>query len=715
MKSKSNNIQRDTSNVSLVGEQVSSSTYDEVFLSCTDGYCIFDENQKLQAFSSDFPLLYPTIKDQIVIGVSYEEYLRIFHANNAVQNMGTICSTDIWVKQALTILEQQTARHTHHLLDGRWMEILMRKASTGHWLFIAMDITEQRKNQVALQGSHERYRSFAHLAMDWFWELDERLRYVYHSGHQLSLTGFEHNDLVGMSRIDSVTGKAIESEALDEHNLALEEQRPFDVVLAWRDADSSIRHINIVGKPEFDKSGEFTGFMGCGREVTKEILLQSRLNHIAEHDDLTGLVNRRAFEATLTDLLSDNANRETLSTLCFIDLDRFKLVNDGGGHDAGDKLLQNIAQTFINMMGEHAVVARLGGDEFGVILPMGINDALDQINLLINHISSSPFAWKQRMYTIGASAGLVAINNQCEDISILMSHADTACYMAKNAGRNQAQLYVYDEYFQDPVALELKQVNLLQAAMDNNGLMLFLQPIKPIQYESAHTHFEVLLRLKGPDGQVKSAGEFIPVAEKYDLMQHLDKWVLREALNILTDMHGKGLDVSFSINVSGNTLGNKDSFTVFRSIIEQSDIAPSLLTFEVTETVAIKSIDTAKHFIAKMKEYGCSFSLDDFGSGLSSFGYLKELSVDYLKIDGNFVKNMANDITCRAIVSAFNQLSHELGMETVAEFVEDEKIEAILKELGIDFAQGYGVGAPQHADEWTNFLLENHTSLHLAG
>lgn len=207
-----------------------------------------------------------------------------------------------------------------------------------------------------------------------------------------------------------------------------------------------------------------------------------------------------------------------------------------------------------------------------------------------------------------------------------------------------------------------------------------------------------------------SAGEFIPVAEKYDLMQHLDIWVLHESLSELADMQEKNLDVSFSINLSGNTLSNKDSANLYQNIITQSSIDPEMLVFEVTETVAIKNIETAKHFIREMKRFGCKFSLDDFGSGLSSFGYLKELSVDYLKIDGSFVKNMINDPTCRAIVSAFNQLSHELGMKTVAEFVEDSETEAMLKELGIDFAQGYGVGAPQKAHQWIEFLLEKQTN-----
>ena len=710
-----NDNKRNVSAVSLVGKQVSSSTYDEVFLSCTDGYCVFDEHQNLQAFSSDFPLLYPSIQDQIQIGMSYAEYMRVFYDNKAIRNLGAIETVEAWVAHALSIFNQKSAKHTHHLLDGRCMQINMSHTSTGHWLFIAMDITQLNESRNALRENTKRYLSFAHLAMDWFWELNANLEYVYHSSHTESLSGYHFDELVGMSRIESIRKNVLDSDALREHNLALREHRAVDVVLSWRGPDGDERYVNVLARPEFDKSGVFTGYMGCGREVTKEVELQSRLNHIAEHDDLTGLVNRRAFEAALVELHGLAKSREIVSTLCFIDLDQFKLVNDGGGHDAGDQLLKNVAEMFCLELGDDALVARLGGDEFGVILQMGINESLEHINRLISHLSSNPFEWKQRKYTIGASAGLVAVNGQSQDISVLMSHADTACYMAKNAGRNQAQIYMYDEFFQDPISLELKQVNLLKDAMDNDGLMLYLQPIKPIQYETSHTHFEVLLRLKGPDGQIKSAGEFIPVAEKYDLMQHLDKWVLKEALSTLITIRKEGLDVSFSINLSGNTLSNKESLNMYRSIIEHSELSCDLLTFEITETAAIKNVETAKKFITGIKSLGCDFSLDDFGSGLSSFGYLKELSVEFLKIDGNFVKNMANDATCRAIVSAFNQLSHELGMKTIAEFVEDETTEDLLRELGIDYAQGYGVGAPQHATQWVEFLLQNDSKRNKAG
>ena len=695
----------------LVGEAASSTTYDEAFLSCTSGYCIFDQNENLQAFSANFPKLYPTIGDKIKTGMSYLDYIRVFFENSAVQNIEPAADLDVLIQDTMRQFKKKRARHTHHLHDGRWMQIVMSNTTTGHWLFVAMDITELRESQMALELQHQRYQSFARMAMDWYWELDSELRYVYHSGHKRSITNIDNPKLVGLSRTKLIESHAIENDELLKHNQLLLEHKALNVVLSWHNSGNSVRHVNVIAQPEFDKYGNFTGYLGCGREVTQEIKMQCRLNHLAEHDDLTGLVNRRAFESALADILQFAPKKSTVTTLCFIDLDRFKLVNDGGGHEAGDQLLKKIANTFCRLLGEDALVARLGGDEFGIILRMGVDDALEQINKLIRHISSNPFSWKQRKYTLGASAGLVAIDESYYDMSELMSRADIACYMAKNAGRNQAQVYMYDEFFQDPVSLELKRVNLLRYAMDNSGLMLYLQPIKALQFDRFQTHFEVLLRLCDEQGQVISAGEFIPVAEKYDLMQHLDRWVLDESIKGLVKMCAQGLDVSFSINLSGNTLSNKDSANLYQRIITESSIDPELLMFEVTETVAIRNIETARNFIGEMKQFGCQFSLDDFGSGLSSFGYLKEFPVDCLKIDGSFVRDMIDDPTCRAIVSAFNQLSHELGMKTVAEFVEDPETEAMLKELGVDFAQGYGVGEPLTVCRWTQILLDKQASL----
>ncbi len=690
--------------VSLVGELVPSSAYDEVIVQSTDGYCIFDKNQKLQAFSSEFLNLYPSTKSHVYIGMSYADYMRVFFETAAIKNLGEIEDVEEWIQQAITLLDKKSFRYRHHLSDGRWMQINTSKTTTGHWLFVANDITDLRLSQIALQESNDRYRTFAHMTMEWFWELDENLNYTYLSHHTPE---FFDEPEVGSGRIEFINKTAVHNSELAEHNAAMLERREVDVVLEWKSPLGSSRHVQVVAKPEFDSKGQFSGYLGCGIEVTEEVALKSKLNHLAEHDALTGLINRRAFEKELKDQLLSQSQKESPATLCFMDLDQFKLVNDGGGHEAGDSLLTQIATTLVDKLDDNSVVARLGGDEFALIINRDINESLQAVNDLISHISSTPFVWNQRNYSVGASAGLVSIDSSSTDISVLMSHADTACYIAKNAGRNQAQTYIYDEYFQDPVRLELKQVNLLRDAMDNEGLRIYLQQIKAIQQETKHMHFEVLLRFQAPDGTIRSAGEFISVAEKYDLVQHLDKWVLREALLVLNKIEKYDLDLSLSINLSGNSLSNGDSYAKYSSMITDAGVDPQLITFEVTETAAIKNISVARDFISQMKEFGCGFALDDFGSGLSSFGYLKELQVDYLKIDGSFVKDMINDPTCRAIVSAFNQLSHELGMETVAEFVQDDETEALLRSLGVDFVQGYGVGKPQAVEEWIEYLVEH--------
>jgi len=701
--------------VTLVGDLASNASYDEAFLASSNGYCIFNAEQKLQAYSSDFPQHYPTLIDDIKIGIHFEDYIRKFVESRAVQNLGEIASVDDWVASAVSSLENKSLHYIHHLHDGRWMQIRMNRVSTGHWLFASTDITEQRAAQEALKQSHHRFRTFAKLAMDWFWELDGNLNYTYHSSEDVKLVGYEGSLMLGQSIVDALIDNVVQNNSWSEFCVALQSHTEIDTVLEWHTVSAEPAYIHILASPQFNESGEFIGYMGCSREGTEDVLLKLQLNHLAEHDDLTGLVNRRAFEFKLQDILRENIKRDKGATLCFLDLDQFKLVNDGGGHDAGDQLLIDIAVKFTQVLGSDALVARLGGDEFGVILPFEVNESFELITKLIALVSNTPFEWLQRKYTVGVSAGLVAIDANSKDISELMSRADTACYIAKRAGRNQAQLYRYDEYFQDPVSLELKQVNLLRDAMDNGGLMLYLQPIKAIQREESHLHFEVLLRLCGNDGVVKSAGEFIPVAEKYDLMQHLDRWVVSNALKTLALLHHNNIDVSFSINISGNSLNNAENFSRIKSLIAESELTPQAITFEVTETAAIKNIVNARQSIIDMKALGCTFSMDDFGSGLCSFGYLKELPVDYLKIDGSFVKEMIADPTCKAIVSAFNQLSHELKMKTIAEFVENEATELILKELGVDYVQGYGVAKPQHVDDWVALLIGDSNKLNTAG
>jgi len=693
--------------LSLVGERAPSSIYDEVFLSCTDGYCIFDADGILTSYSSTYPDLYPTLKNDIHVGLSYKDYIRLFGERAAVQNLPPIDDLNEWVAEQMQVIEDTEYSYTHHLHDGRWMNIKFTRASSGQWLFIAFDITAVVEQKNALNKSRKLFKSFAALSSDWYWELDAELRYVHHSEHKISPSGLNGKEMLGHERIATLSTEVVHNQQFNLHNTQLNNHEPVNAVLEWNTGDGSFFQIHVVAEPHFH-NGIFTGYLGCGRDVSEEYLLKEQLNHLASHDDLTKLLNRRAFETTLSDVSREVQQKYTTFTLCFIDLDRFKLVNDGGGHEAGDELLRLVAQLFSKHVATHECLARLGGDEFAMIMHVDVTQALARIDKVISAIQSLSFIWQERKYTIGASAGLVGIDSATTDISDLLSRADAACYDAKHAGRNQARVYLYDEYYQNPQAVEITQLNVLRAAMDNDELLLYLQPLKSLSpsigADKPLDRFEVLLRLIGSDGKPISAGTFIPVAEKYDLMQKLDAWVVEQSLKRLTALHERGIHVSFSINLSGNTLSCTKCLENCEKLLQEYCTQPELVCFEITETAAIKNLDDALHFIQIIKSYGCKFALDDFGAGMSSFGYLKSLPLDYLKIDGAFVKAMTTDPTCKAIVSAFNKLSHELGMKTVAEFVENETTENLLRDMGVDYVQGYGIGKPCPFDQWDSLF-----------
>ncbi|MBX2885135.1 MAG: EAL domain-containing protein [Granulosicoccus sp.] len=690
--------------LALVGERAQSDIYDEVFLNCTDGYCIFSPDGALQSYSSSYPDLYPTLKDDICVGLLYADYLRMFAQRRAVRNLGSIDDIDAWIDGQLALTKGKQNSFIHHLHNGNWVNIQFTKASSGQWLFVAFDVTQIFLQKAALDESRQLFKSFAALSSDWFWQLDENLCYVYHSTHNSSLTGIKAHELIGKNRLDSLGDRIVKNQNYYIHAAQLHNHEAIDVVLEWYSEAGAIVRTHVCEEPRFTL-GTFSGYIGSARDVTEEFALKEQLKHLASHDDLTKLINRRAFEQRLDGVCKLVTQKNTAYTLCFIDLDRFKLVNDGGGHDAGDYVLKGISSIFSDHITSEETAARLGGDEFALILKDDVTAALTRVDKLIAAINGTVFTWHERNYTVGASAGLVAIDSQTNEISELLSRADASCYDAKNRGRNQAQIYIYDEYYQNPQTLEIKQVNVLRSAMDNDELLLYLQPLKSLKQNNATMRFEVLLRLLGDDKQPVSAGVFIPVAEKYDLMQTLDRWVIEQSLIRLSALHARGINVSFSINLSGNTLNNPKSIAVCESMLKELCTHPELVCFEITETSAIKNLADARNFIESIKQHGCKFALDDFGSGMSSFGYLKSLPLDYLKIDGAFVKAMQTDPTCKAIVSAFNKLSHELGMKTVAEFVEDAATVSMLAEMGVDYVQGFGVGEPKAIDEWERWLL----------
>jgi diguanylate cyclase (GGDEF)-like protein len=416
------------------------------------------------------------------------------------------------------------------------------------------------------------------------------------------------------------------------------------------------------------------------------------------HDPLTGLLNRSEFEESIARVLESARTEGREHALCYLDLDRFEIVNDTCGHDAGDALLKELAVRLRSRLRKGDTLARLGGDEFGVLLEGCPPEHAKRVaEVLRKVVDEFRFSWQNKTFHLGASIGLVPIDATSSSLSQLLSAADSACYVAKEQGRNRIHVFQLDDKAVAERHGQMQWLQRIQDALDNDRFELYFQPIVQLRRGGqVGVHGEVLLRMRTPEGEIVPPGAFLPAAERYHLMPAIDRWVVSHALAKLARHRLGGADVgTCSINLSGQSLSDPAFLDFIVGQMEQHHTRPAQLCFEITETAVIANLNNATRFMTVLRNMGCRFALDDFGSGLSSFAYLKNLSVDYLKLDGSFVKNMVRDNIDRAMVKAINQLGHVMSIETIAEFVENDATLKAARVLGIDHAQGYGVGMPE--------------------
>lgn len=415
------------------------------------------------------------------------------------------------------------------------------------------------------------------------------------------------------------------------------------------------------------------------------------LSHQASHDSLTGLYNRRAFEARLQEILADPGLADNPLTMLYLDLDQFKVVNDTCGHAAGDELLIDLT-AMIEQRFPYGFLARLGGDEFGIAMrDCQPSEAIRRAGQLIEEICAFPFSWEGRGFRLGASIGIVRSGPDMMNVTDLLIAADTACYAAKEHGRNRVEVYTPSDEWYRQRSEDFRTMPQVTAALAEGRFMLFHQRLEPLKAGLPVTA-EILLRLADPLGKINSPSRFIATAERYNLMPYIDRWVVENVCRYLAGW-GKSEQVfpfaHLTVNVSGASLGLADFPAFVRQQIEQHGIDPAMLCFEITESCAVANIEPALAFIEQMHTIGATLALDDFGSGLSSFGYLKRFKVDYLKIDGMFVKNIDQDPSDRAVVEAIVQLARVHGLTTVAEYVCNEAVDRAVQEIGVDYAQGF--------------------------
>jgi len=450
--------------------------------------------------------------------------------------------------------------------------------------------------------------------------------------------------------------------------------------------------------PIRDHEGRIIGVVVVFRDVTKSRSMAQQMSWQATHDPLTGLANRREFESRLTELVEGARQQAQRHVLLYIDLDQFKVVNDTCGHVAGDELLRQLAALLQVKVRENDTVARLGGDEFGVLLAhCSIKRGRGVAEMLRQLITDFRFVWEDKTFEVGASIGLVEISQATDSVASILSAADAACYVAKDQGRNRVWVHQPDNAEVIQRHGEMQWVSRISKAFEEDRFRLHYQNIRSIQVRSEDPIYcEILLRMVDETGLLIPPMAFIPAAERYNLMPAIDRWVVRSMFQWIAKQTEKaGERRLYAINLSGQTLGD-DSFVAF--VVEQfekSGISPRLICFEITETAAIANLARAMSFMSVLKGMGCRFSLDDFGSGMSSFAYLKNLPVDSIKIDGAFVRDIITDEVDMAMVEAINRIGQVMGIQTVAEFVENDAILARLKDLGVDYAQGYGVHKPE--------------------
>jgi len=440
-------------------------------------------------------------------------------------------------------------------------------------------------------------------------------------------------------------------------------------------------------------------------DVTEQRRLADRVAWQATHDALTGLLNRSEFERRLGELISDGEPR--VHALCYLDLDQFKVINDTCGHIAGDELLRQLAALLeVEVGGEPHAVARLGGDEFGICLvDYRESCARELAERLRAAIEEFEFYWGDQRFRIGSCIGVVMIERGALTLTELLKRADAACFAAKDAGRNRVHLYRDDDRELARQQGEMQWVSRIDRAIDENRLCIYLQPIVPTSGDDTGQRYECLLRLRDEDGRVVPPGAFLPAAERYGLATQLDRWVLHAVLDWLEALCEIGAPLpQCAINLSGHSLNDGGFLHEIIDRLSVSKLPANHLCFEVTETATIANLAHATVFMRALRSCGCRFALDDFGSGLSSFGYLKQLPVDYLKIDGVFVRDILDDPIDEAMVRSINQIGHVLNKRTIAEFVENEQVLALLRDIGVDFVQGFGVARPMPLEEYIPVL-----------
>lgn len=593
---------------------------------------------------------------------------------------------------------------THHHAVRRSLQLGVDNQQLVHQLRasnrqLEQEVRDRQRAMEILAEQKERMQVTLHSIGDGVITTDPRDRVLYLNAVAEQLTGWSSDAARGRP-----VGEVLSLEDDPAERRPLLERRGSDLheVIGrqhLRRRDGAHFYINSSRAPIRSRDGHALGSVIVFHDVTEQRKMAERLSYQATHDALTGLINRREFERYV-ELALQSAKRDgEIHCVCYLDLDQFKIVNDTSGHIAGDELLRRLSTGLPGLLRDTDVFARLGGDEFGVLLEgCTAIEAQETAERIRSYIREHRFMWDGKVFEVGVSIGLVEVTRDSHDVAGILSAADIACYAAKELGRNRVHVYQTADSESGRRHSEIQLVSDITRAVEEDRLVLYFQKIAPVEAdETAGLHGEILVRMLDDEGELVTPGLFLPAAERYNLMPTVDLWVVRSTLRWWAEYcptGGAERNGLVAINLSGNSVGSESFHDQLLAVIDEFSEVAHTLCFEITETAAISNFETATGFINRLRTYGVKIALDDFGSGLSSFAYLKNLPVDYLKIDGSFVRDIVDDPIDREMVKSIHQLGRVMGIQTIAEFVENDRILAQLREIGVDFAQGYGISRP---------------------
>ena len=565
-----------------------------------------------------------------------------------------------------------------------------------HYDGYILDITDRKTAEQSVLSEKERIQVTLQSIGDGVITTDCHNAVTYINPAAETLTGIPLDDALGRPLTEVLRLQDTDRDESVEDDLLHEDSGP--------PRQKSVRLLSATGAshdvyytmaPIEDHDGERIGLVVVVHDASESITMARELAYHATHDSLTGSLNRRAFESRLESALATARERSIRHSLIYIDLDQFKVVNDTYGHHAGDRFLLQVSKGLSSIVHKPNELARLGGDEFAVLVyDCPVNRARSIALDLNNYIHTIRYQWEGNIFTVSASIGIAEINDRSVNVEQILSAADMACYAAKDRGRNRVQIYRESDREIRKRQSDMQWITRIQSALDGERLLLYSQRIEPLPLpRDPVRRQEILVRLLDESGELIPASKFLPAAERYNLSPVVDRWVIRECLRSIQSTPESRDNVYF-INVSGISLSQQDFLYFIQDQFDEFEIPGSQICFEITESAAISNLRHAVKFVAELKSMGCHFALDDFGRGLSSFAYLKDLSVDYLKIDGSFVQNIVDDTLDHALVEAINQVGHVMLIDTIAEHVENARVFEETKRIGIDYAQGNYIELP---------------------